>query len=289
MAQKATEIKKSPVKKTTASSAKKTTASAAKKATASPAKKETSSKVNYRIESDLLGERKVPQSALYGVQTVRAIDNFKISGHIMNRYPNFVKGIAYTKLGAAIANYKEGLLTKAQKDAIVKACQEIVDGKLHEYFVTDMIQGGAGTSVNMNANEVIANRALELMGKERGQYEFCSPNDHVNCSQSTNDAYPTAVHLALYFNNLDLIAALDPLIKAFDNKAKEFEHIVKMGRTQLQDAVPMTLGQSFQAFADGLRKEAKLLSKTAKEFLICNMGATAIGTGICSQPGYSGL
>ncbi|MEG2177984.1 MAG: aspartate ammonia-lyase [Bacteroidales bacterium] len=289
MAQKATEIKKSPVKKTTASSAKKTTASAAKKTTASPAKKETSSKVNYRIESDLLGERKVPQSALYGVQTVRAIDNFKISGHIMNRYPNFVKGIAYTKLGAAIANYKEGLLTKAQKDAIVKACQEIVDGKLHEYFVTDMIQGGAGTSVNMNANEVIANRALELMGKERGQYEFCSPNDHVNCSQSTNDAYPTAVHLALYFNNLDLIAALDPLIKAFDNKAKEFEHIVKMGRTQLQDAVPMTLGQSFQAFADGLRKEAKLLSKTAKEFLICNMGATAIGTGICSQPGYSGL
>lgn len=275
MAKKATETKKSPAKKATAAAA--------------PAKKASSTKVNYRLESDLLGERKVPQSALYGVQTVRAIDNFKISGHTMNRYPNFIKGIAYTKMGAAIANHKQGLLTKMQKDAIVKACQEIVEGKHHEHFATDMIQGGAGTSVNMNANEVIANRALEIMGKERGQYEFCSPNDHVNGSQSTNDAYPTAVHLALYYNNLDLIAALEPLIKAFDNKAKEFDHIVKMGRTQLQDAVPMTLGQSFKAFADGLRKESKLLSKTAKEFLVCNMGATAIGTGICSQPGYSGL
>lgn len=251
----------------------------------------TSEKVEakYRLESDLLGERKVSNEALYGVQTLRAIENFHISGHLMNRYPNFIKGIAYTKMGAAAANHEQGLLSKTQKDAIIKACQEIIDGKFHEHFCTDMIQGGAGTSVNMNANEVIANRALEIMGKQKGQYEFCSPNDHVNCSQSTNDAYPTAVHLALYYNNIDLIESLRPLIHSFERKAKEFESIVKMGRTQLQDAVPMTLGQSFQAFADALKRELKLLNHAAKDFLVCNMGATAIGTGICSQPGYSGL
>ena len=205
----------------------------------------------------------------------------------MYQYPDFIIGLAITKMAAAIANEKIGDISTEKKNAIVKACQEIMNGQFHDQFPTDMIQGGAGTSVNMNANEVIANRALEIMGKKRGEYQFCSPNDDINCSQSTNDAYPTGFHLAIYNQHEHFISHIDALIASLDKKAKEFAHIIKMGRTQLQDAVPMTLGQTFQGFADGLRNEIKSLNRAAEEFLTVNMGATAIGTGISSKPNYS--
>lgn len=241
----------------------------------------------YRQETDLIGTKKIPIDALYGVQSLRGFENFSISGKKMNAYPNFIKGMAITKLGAAEANYGLGLLTKEQYKAIIQACNEMKDGKLADSFLSDMIQGGAGTTVNMNANEVIANRALEIMGKNKGEYQYCSPNDHINCSQSTNDAYPTAFHFGLFLENQDLVVAMEQLIISLEAKAKEFKDIIKLGRTQLQDAVPMTLGQSFQAYADSLKEEVQGLHKTAEEFLTINMGATAIGTGICSQPGYT--
>ncbi|MEG2666339.1 MAG: lyase family protein, partial [Bacteroidales bacterium] len=230
------------------------------KKTASSTAKENS---KFRIEKDLIGDRKIPEGALYGVQTSRGMENFNISGVPMNRYPNFIKGFAYTKWGAAVANHKLGLMSTAQRDAIIKACKELIDGKHHEFFTTDMIQGGAGTTMNMNANEVIANRALEILGKKHGQYSFCDPHDHVNCAQSTNDAYPTAMHFGLYFSHLELAIALDKLIKSLDKKGTEYQKIIKMGRTQLQDAVPMTLGQTFKAFANGLKRELKDLNKVA--------------------------
>lgn len=242
-----------------------------------------------RTETDLLGSKEIPVEALYGIQSLRGFENFVISNEHHCEYPNFIKGFAITKKGAAIANHKQGLLTDEQCDAICKACDEIYEGKWHEHFLSDMIQGGAGTTMNMNANEVIANRGLQIMGKEAGQYEFLSPNDHVNCSQSTNDAYPTALHFGLYLESKKLIEALDNLIISLNKKAKEFANVIKMGRTQLQDGVPMTLGQSFQAFADSLEAEKKRLIEEEKSLLITNMGATAIGTGICSQPGYSQL
>lgn len=240
-----------------------------------------------RTESDLIGPREVPQEALYGVQTLRGIENFVISHFHLSEYPLFINGLAQTKMGAAIANHELGLLTDEQKDAILQACQELLEGKHREEFPIDMIQGGAGTTTNMNANEVIANRALEIMGHQRGEYQFCSPNDHVNCAQSTNDAYPTAIHLGMYATHLKLIPVLERLIEAFRAKGKEFSHIIKMGRTQLQDAVPMTLGQTFNGFAAILEDEIKHLNEAAADFLTVNMGATAIGTGICAEPGYA--
>ena len=242
-----------------------------------------------RLESDLIGTKEIPIEALYGVQSLRGFENFKISGRLMNDYPNFIKGMALTKKGAAIANYKQNNLSEELYKAIVQACDEIYEGKHHNFFCSDMIQGGAGTTVNMNANEVIANRALEILGYDYGQYEFCSPNDHINLSQSTNDAYPTAFHLGLYLENKVLEESLSSLILSLENKATEFAQVIKMGRTQLQDAVPMTLGQTFKAFASGLKKERVNLNNAAEEFLCINMGATAIGTGICSEPGYSKL
>ena len=206
-----------------------------------------------RTESDLLGAREVPQDALYGVQTLRGIENFRISKFHLNEYPDFINGLAITKMGAAIANSKLGLLTESQTQAIVQTCREILDGKHHNHFPVDMIQGGAGTTTNMNANEVIANRALEIMGHQRGEYQYCSPNDHVNRSQSTNDAYPTAIHIGMYFTHHKLVKHLTDLIDAFQRKAEEFKHVIKMGRTQLEDAVPMTLGQTFNGFASILR------------------------------------
>lgn len=240
-----------------------------------------------RIESDLLGEVNVPGEALYGVQTLRGIENFRISKFHLNEYPLFINGLAITKLGAAMANHELGLLSDEMFNAIAQACREILDGKHHEHFPVDMIQGGAGTTTNMNANEVIANRALEIMGYERGDYKHCSPNDHVNCAQSTNDAYPTAIHFGLYYTHLELLKHFEHLIAAFEKKAKEFAGIIKMGRTQLEDAVPMTLGQTFSGFASILRNEIKNLNFAAEEFLTVNMGATAIGTGICAEPGYA--
>lgn len=243
---------------------------------------------NFRIESDLLGSKEVPADALYGVQTVRAIENFDISGHLMSEYPNFIKGMAITKKAAAIANYEVGMIDIQQRDAICTACDELLEGKHHDQFPIDMIQGGAGTSTNMCANEVIANRALELMGHKRGDYKYCSPNDIVNASQSTNDAYPCSIHLAMVLEHEEFLLHLVNMIGALDKKAEEFKDVIKMGRTQLQDAVPMTLGQTFSGFAASLRGELKTLNMAAREFLVVNMGATAIGTGICSKPGYSG-
>ncbi len=242
-----------------------------------------------RMEHDLLGDREVAEEALFGVQTLRGVENFSISYARISNFPHFVKGLALAKMGAVMANHEQGLIPTEMKDAIMKACQELVDGKHLDHFPVDMVQGGAGTSTNMNANEVIANRALEILGKKRGEYDFCHPNNHVNMSQSTNDAYPTGVHFALYFTHLDVIKALEELVVSIDKKAKEFAGVIKMGRTQLQDAVPMTLGQSFAAFATSLKAEIKNLKHTAEEFLTVNMGATAIGTGICSEPGYSEL
>lgn len=240
-----------------------------------------------RVESDLIGSREISDECLYGVQTLRGIENFSISKYHLNDYPLFINGLAMTKMAAARANHELGLLTDEQFQAITQACREILEGRFHDQFPVDMIQGGAGTSTNMNANEVIANRALEIMGHAHGDYAFCSPNDHVNCSQSTNDAYPTTIHLGMYATHLKLLPYLEDLIAAFRRKGEEFAHIIKMGRTQLEDAVPMTLGQTFNGFASILTDEIKHLNEAAADFLTVNMGATAIGTGICAEPGYA--
>ena len=241
-----------------------------------------------RREHDLLGYREVPDEYYYGIQTLRAMENFNISGVTLNFFPDLVESLAIVKMAAAKANYDLGLLEKHVADAIIQACQELMNGRFHYHFTVDMIQGGAGTSTNMNANEVIANRALEIMGYEKGDYEHCHPNNHVNLSQSTNDAYPTAIKLALIKSDEKLIAVLKELIEAFYAKAKAFAHVIKMGRTQLQDAVPMTLGQSFEAYAITLEEEVERLQQNSRLFQEVNMGATAIGTGINSDPDYCG-
>lgn len=243
----------------------------------------------FRVESDLLGELQVPAEAYYGVQTQRAINNYKISGKHMCDYPEYVKAIAYVKLAAAEANHELGQLPDDVADAMCRACREIIDGKFHENFVTDMVQGGAGTSVNMNANEVIANRALELMGYEKGDYQHCWPNDHCNCGQSTNDVYPTTIRLTFIEMNKQLVAALERLVASFRKKGEEFKNNIKMGRTQLQDAVPMTSGQEFTAFANTLEEEIGNLKRNVELMLEINMGATAIGTGLNAVPGYAEL
>lgn len=242
-----------------------------------------------RTESDLLGELQVPESAYYGVQTQRAINNFKISNHQLADYPEFVKALGIVKLGAAQANNELKILSDDLYKAIEFASNELIQKKYLNEFPIDMIQGGAGTSTNMNANEVIANIALEHLGKQKGEYQFCSPNDHVNLSQSTNDAYPSALKIALFEMNKPLVDALESLATSFQNKAKEFENVIKMGRTQLQDAVPMTLGQEFEGFSNTLNKEVDNLHRVAQQLLVINMGATAIGTGLNALPGYAQL
>ncbi len=239
-----------------------------------------------RIESDLIGTREIPSEDYYGIQSVRAIENFPITGIGLNRYPELVKYLGVIKKAAAIANGATGKISKEVSEAIVKACDDVIAGKYDNQFIVDVIQGGAGTSTNMNANEVIANIALEYMGHERGEYQYCSPNDHVNGSQSTNDAYPCATRLAIYAKHLQMLPVIDKFIESLDKKAVEFSSIIKMGRTQLQDAVPMTLGLTFKAFADGMRNERRHIEEAAKELLVVNMGATAIGTGICSTLSY---
>lgn len=240
-----------------------------------------------RTGSDLIGELQVPADALYDVQTQRCLDNFNISHFHLNEYPLYLKGIAVTKMGAAIANHELGLISDEVFEGIMRACREISEGKHAEAFPIDMIQGGAGTSTNMNANEVIANLCLGYNGYELGDFHHCWPNDDVNRSQSTNDAYPTAAHLGLYYTHLELVKHLKKLIDSFRTKGREFAGILKMGRTQLEDAVPMSLGQSFDAFASILEDEIKHLDEAAADFLVINMGGTAIGTGICSEPGYA--
>lgn len=242
-----------------------------------------------RMEHDLLGDREVPEATLYGVQTLRAVENFDISGTTLNYYPLLIDALAMVKKAAALANKDLNLLDEKICDAMVSACDEITDSKHHYHFVVDMLQGGAGTSTNMNANEVIANRALEILGHKRGEYKYCHPNNHVNLSQSTNDAYPTAVKLALVNSESKIISELTDLIQAFRAKGEEFADVIKMGRTQLQDAVPMTLGQEFEAWAATLEEEIRRISQNTKLFLEINMGATAIGTGINADPRYGEL
>ena len=243
----------------------------------------------YRVESDLLGELQVPADAYYGVQTQRALNNYQISTTRMSHYPEYIIAMAYVKMAAAAANTELGVLDKTIGDAIVAACKEIVAGKFHDQFPVDMMQGGAGTSVNMNANEVIANRALELMGHKKGEYQYCSPNDHVNCAQSTNDAYPTAFRYTFVRMNRQLQESLKELIASFRAKGVEFQDYIKMGRTQLQDAVPMTSGQEFNAFANNLEEEVANLERNAVLLKEINMGGTAIGTGLNAVPGFAEL
>jgi len=240
-----------------------------------------------RTERDLLGELQVPADAYYGVQTARALDNFKISGQEIRLYPNFIKALAMVKLAAARANFETGGFSKEILTAIEGACKEIIDGKLHDQFRLDVLQGGAGTSTNMNANEVIANRALELMGHKKGEYKYCDPHDHVNRSQSTNDSYPTAMHIGMALGNAEIVGAFNKLVESFRRKGKEFKEILKMGRTQLQDAVPMTLGQEFIAFAQTLADEVKALETIQRVLWEVSMGGTAIGTGLNAPPGYA--
>ncbi len=244
---------------------------------------------DQRREHDLLGDREVPSAAYYGVHTLRAVENFPITGIAIGIYPDLIRALACIKQAAAVANCELNLLSAERRDAIVKACEEVRAGRLHNQFVVDVIQGGAGTSSNMNANEVIANRALEHMGHRRGEYQFLHPNEHVNMSQSTNDVYPTALKIATYFGIFRLIDAMAVLRRGFEAKAEEFKDVLKMGRTQLQDAVPMTLGQEFSTYAVMLGEDEERLKEAAMLIREINMGATAIGTGITAHPDYAGL
>ncbi|MDB5564829.1 MAG: Aspartate ammonia-lyase [Tardiphaga sp.] len=242
-----------------------------------------------RSEHDLLGNRDVPADAYYGVHTLRAVENFPITGIPISIYPELINALAAIKQAAALSNMELGLLDKTRGDAIIAACEEVRAGRLHEQFVVDVIQGGAGTSTNMNANEVIANRALEILGHAKGDYGKLHPNEQVNMSQSTNDVYPTALKIATYHGVFHLIDAMGALRQGFERKAEEFKDVLKMGRTQLQDAVPMTLGQEFSTYGVMIGEDEDRLREAA--LLICeiNMGATAIGTGIASHPDYARL
>ncbi len=241
----------------------------------------------YRIEKDLLGEKQIPFDAYYGVQTARALENFQVSGIKTNFYPDYVRAYAIVKLAAARANSEDGRLSKEKLSAIEKACQAVMDGKYHDQFLTDMYQGGAGTSANMNANEVLANIALELSGHKKGEYHIVEPHDDLNMGQSTNDVYPTAIKVALLLHNDKLVTEVETLSQAFHKKGDEFKDILKMGRTEGQDAVPMTVGQEFHAFGNQLDAEIKALRATESFLCEQNMGATAIGTGITASPGYA--
>jgi len=242
-----------------------------------------------RIEHDLIGDRAVPDEAYYGVHTLRALENFPISDTPISIYPELIGALACIKQAAALANNELGLLDDERTRFIVSACEEVREGRLHDQFVVDVIQGGAGTSTNMNANEVICNRALELMGRARGDYAALHPIDHVNMSQSTNDVYPTALKLASWFGIAGLVEAMETLRHAFADKAHEFVDVLKMGRTQLQDAVPMTLGQEFTTYATMLGEDQKRLREAADLIREINLGATAIGTGITAHPDYAAL
>jgi aspartate ammonia-lyase len=240
-----------------------------------------------RVEKDLLGEKSIPADAYYGVQTARALENFPLSGVLINHYPGFVEAWAIVKLAAARANTDVGAMKPERLASIEKACQAVLNGKYHDQFLVDWYQGGAGTSTNMNANEVLANIGLELTGHKKGEYQFLEPHDDLNMSQSTNDSYPTAIKIAFLLRNDKLIAELQKLSASFRLKGNAFLEIVKMGRTEMQDAVPMTVGQEFHAFAAGLDDEIKLLRDAEKYLYAVNMGATAIGTGLNAPKGYA--
>ncbi|MBP3520900.1 MAG: aspartate ammonia-lyase [Oscillospiraceae bacterium] len=239
---------------------------------------------SFRSEHDSIGERSLPKDVYYGVQSLRAAENFHITG--VKMHPEIINAIAEIKKASAITNYEIGLLDKKVADAIVKACDEIVSGKLHDAFIVDPIQGGAGTSLNMNANEVIANRAIELLGGEKGDYSLVNPNDHVNCGQSTNDVFPSAGKLAVLKLLIKAQLQLERLYKALVAKAEEFDDVIKMGRTQLQDAVPIRLGQEFRAYSEAVRRDIARLEKAQDEMRCLNMGGTAVGTGINADEVY---
>jgi aspartate ammonia-lyase len=246
-------------------------------------------KAATRIEHDLLGDREVPADAYYGVHTLRAIENFPITGNPISIYPDLVRALACIKQAAALANRELGMLDGGKCEVIVRACEAIRAGKLHDQFVVDVIQGGAGTSTNMNANEVIANLGLEILGRAKGEYKFLHPNEDVNMSQSTNDVYPTALKVAAHFGIYSLVDAMGVLRRAFEAKAEEFHDVLKMGRTQLQDAVPMTLGQEFSTYAVMLGEDEERLREASLLIHEINLGATAIGTGINAHPDYAAL
>ena len=239
---------------------------------------------DYRVEKDSIGTKDVPANVYYGVQSLRAAENFPITGLRMN--PELIRSLAYIKKAAALTNLEAGLLNERIANAIVRACDEILAGKLREQFIVDPVQGGAGTSINMNANEVIANRAIELLGGVKGDYSLVNPNDHVNCGQSTNDVIPTAGKMTTLRLLKKLETELDRLRAAFEDKSREFNHVIKMGRTQMQDAVPIRLGQEFRAYADAVRRDTVRMDKAMDEMRSLNMGGTAIGTGINADETY---
>ncbi len=245
--------------------------------------------IEFRVEKDLLGELKVPRAAYYGIQTQRACENFNLSGIPIHHFPELVNALAMVKLACAKTNNELGLLNNRKAELIESATQKILSGKHHEDFVVDMIQGGAGTSTNMNANEVIANIGIDLMGKEKGSYAYLHPNNDVNQSQSTNDVYPTAVRLSILLIHGQLVDALKSLCAVFTEKSVEFSDVIKMGRTQLQDAVPMTLGQEFQSFASTLLEDVQRIADLSELLKEVNLGGTAIGTGINTGVDYSPL
>lgn len=240
-----------------------------------------------RIEHDFLGDLEIDQDVYYGVQTCRALENFNISHDRLRNFPDFIRALAQVKKAAALANNELDLLSDPLRDAITKACDLVISGKYDDQFVVDMIQGGAGTSTNMNANEVIANLALELMGHQKGQYQHCHPNDHVNLSQSTNDAYPTAMRVAIYSKLTSLAEDMRFLQSSYEKKAEEFKDVLKMGRTQLQDAVPMTLGAEFKAFSIMIGEDIDRVLEARNLIREINLGGTAIGTGMNSHPDYT--
>ncbi|MCE3047647.1 aspartate ammonia-lyase [Helicobacter kayseriensis] len=240
-----------------------------------------------RIEHDFLGDLEIAEDVYYGVQTFRALENFDISHDKLKNFPSFIIALAQVKKAAALANYELGLLSSDLKNYICQACDLVMSGKYNDQFVVDMIQGGAGTSTNMNANEVIANIALELMGHKKGQYQYCHPNDHVNLSQSTNDAYPTAMRIAIYDKLTHLAEMMKFLQASYDRKAEEFKDILKMGRTQLQDAVPMTLGAEFKTFSIMIGEDIDRVLEARNLIREINLGGTAIGTGMNSHPDYA--
>ena len=242
-----------------------------------------------RTEHDLLGDREVPDQAYWGIHTMRAVENFPVTGVPVGRYPELVRALAAVKAAAAVANCATADLDPVVADAIVAACRELMAGRLHEEFVVDVVQGGAGTSTNMNANEVVANRALELLGAQRGRYDVVHPIDDVNRSQSTNDTYPTAVKIAVHHAIDDTLLAMEDLRAALALKAREFGSVVKIGRTQLQEAVPMTLGQEFGAFATMVERDRAWLVRTQALLHEVNLGGTAVGTGLTAPAGYAEL
>ncbi|MEK9198280.1 aspartate ammonia-lyase [Ureibacillus sp. FSL E2-3493] len=238
----------------------------------------------FRIEKDFLGEKEIPKDAYYGVQTMRAVENFPITGYRI--HPELIKSLGIVKKAAALANIEVGMLSKEIGQYIIQACDEVIEGKWNGQFIVDPIQGGAGTSINMNANEVIANRALELMGEEKGNYKLISPNSHINMSQSTNDAFPTATHIAILSLMDQLLEATKKMQKSFVAKSKEFAGVIKMGRTHLQDAVPILLGQEFEAYSRVIARDIERMSLSRHHLYEVNMGATAVGTGLNADPTY---